>query len=183
MHQGLVATGQPWVAWGRALHIPRAALQHLLKVPEGCTAPEVRWGWDYSTGQGIAPTFLWSTAVFAPARPLSCPWLQAVSCPWGLQDSEHCPCTSSSCTECSPFLHILDGGGSGGQLPSLSLLQKGDRKEKPGTAGGSTWVVANTSTCPGASLRASAALQAVQNGLHCLVEGRARSLLDRRDLT
>lgn len=70
---GLVATGPPWVAWGRALHIPGAALQHLLQVPGGCTAPEVRWGQDYDTGQRIAPTFLWSTAVFAPARLLSCP--------------------------------------------------------------------------------------------------------------
>lgn len=39
---GLVATGQPWVAWGRALHIPGAALQHLPQVPGGCTALEVR---------------------------------------------------------------------------------------------------------------------------------------------
>lgn len=61
------------MAWGRALHIPGAVLQHLLQVPGGCTALEVRWVWDYSTGQGTAPTFLWSTAVFAPARPLSCP--------------------------------------------------------------------------------------------------------------
>lgn len=31
---GLVATGQPWVAWGRALHIPGAALRHLLQCLE-----------------------------------------------------------------------------------------------------------------------------------------------------
>lgn len=39
-------------------------------------------------------------------------------------------------------------------------------KKRKGTAGGSIRVVANISTCPSASRRASAALQAVPNGLH-----------------
>lgn len=65
------------------------------------------------------------------------------------------------------FLHLL-----------CSKRETGKKSQEQQVGALALW---QTSTCPGATPRASAALQAVPNGLHCLAEGRPRSLHFRRD--
>lgn len=163
-------------AAGRALRCPRAALQHLMQVSGGHTAPEVRWGWGHGPGQGMAPAVLWSTAVFAPARPPPCPIAAGSQLSLGppRQDGTD-PAHSSAPPRPAQGAHgfftfLTEEELEADSLRFLCSKRETENKRKTRVSG---WArsghMENTTACPRVGHGTPASHPAVPNGPRCLL--------------